>query len=117
MSASNILVIDDDEKVRDLLRQTLERSGYPVLTAADGREALRLIDGQVIHLVITDIVMPERDGFEVLERLRRTRPTVPVIAISGAMDGRHYLAVAAQLGALRTFAKPFDLVELTRAVQ
>ncbi len=73
MRVSNILVIDDDEKVRDLLRQTLEKSGYPVLTASDGHEALKLIDSQVIDLVITDIVMPEQDGCEVLERLRRTR--------------------------------------------
>ena len=79
---------------------------------------MRLIDGQVIDLVITDIVMPEQDSFEVLERLRQTRSTIPVIAISGggAMDGRHYLAVAEQLGVRRTFAKPFDLDEFTRAV-
>ena len=105
-------------RCEDLLRQTLERRGYPVLTATDGREALRLIDGQAVDLVITDIVMPEQDGFEVLERLRQTRSTVPVIAISGggAINSRHYLAVAEQLGVRRTFAKPLDLDEFARAV-
>ena len=77
-----------------------------------------LFGGMTSDLVITDILMPERDGFEVLRELRRSRPAVPAIAISGggAIDSRLYLSVAAQLGVRQTFAKPFDRDEFTGAV-
>jgi DNA-binding response OmpR family regulator len=115
----HILVVDDDEAVRNLLKVILEREGYEVSAAADGKQAVRLFRGKPSDLIITDIIMPEQEGLKTIFDLRQQHPEVRIIAISGG--GQYglgnYLDAAVALGADETFAKPFDRVELLKAVR
>ncbi|NMB74577.1 MAG: response regulator [Myxococcales bacterium] len=115
----SILVIDDDVGSRSILRIILENRGYRVLEATDGRDAEPHLREDPPHLVITDVLMPEKDGFEILLDLRRRCPGTRVIVVSGGgkVDSAQYLELAHQLGADRTFAKPFKVEELLQAVQ
>ena len=114
-----ILIIEDDEQTRTLLRMMMEREGYQVIEAGDGNEALERFRENAVDLVITDILMPVRDGIETIRDLRRERPGVRIIAISGGgRDGAlDFLPVAKQLGADRTFQKPTRRAELVGAVK
>ena len=112
-----ILIIDDDAAVRTTVRVLLERAGYDILEAGDGREGSRMLDG--VDLVITDLLMPEVDGVDLLGMIRREGRSVPVIAMSGGgkVDSKSYLDVAKALGAFATIAKPFDLDHLLSTVR
>ncbi len=114
-----ILVIDDEDQIRAMLRQALESSGHEVLEANNGEEGVRIYQKQPADLVITDILMPEKEGLESIRELRGLDPAVRVIAISGG--GRFHtmdvLGLARMLGARRTFWKPFDLAKVVAAVQ
>jgi DNA-binding response OmpR family regulator len=114
-----ILVIDDDIKIREMLKQYLERAEYEVLIAPDGKAALKLHSANPVDLIITDIVMPEKDGLETIMELRRRFPAVKVIAISGGgkIEANEYLDIAKAMGVTRTFSKPFELRELLAAVR
>lgn len=115
-----ILVIDDDIQVRQLLRQILEREGYQVLDAPDGKKGLELYRQSPTDLVITDIIMPEKEGIETIMELKRDFPDVKIIAISGGsrvLDKENCLENAKILGALQIFTKPFDRKELLQAIQ
>jgi len=105
--------------MRQMLRETLERRGHIVDEAADGREALQRLTEHQPDLVITDLVMPEMEGIETIQALRRKCPTIPIIAISGGgrVGPENYLSLAEQIGANRTFAKPFRLDEILTAVR
>ena len=115
----HIMVVDDDEAIRNLLKTILEREGYEVSAAADGKEAIRLFRRNPSDLIITDIIMPQQEGLKTISDLRREHPAVRIIAISGG--GQYglgeYLDVATALGADQTFAKPFDRLELVKAVR
>lgn len=80
---TRILVIDDEPQVRAMLRQMLEREGYEVVEAEEGEEGMRRYREQPVDLVITDILMPQKEGIETIRALRRTNPGVKIIAISG----------------------------------
>ena len=112
-----ILIIDDDAAVRTTVRVLLERAGYEIIEAGDGREGSRMLDG--VDLVITDLLMPEVDGVDLLGMIRREGRSVPVIAMSGGgkVDSKSYLDVAKALGAFATIAKPFDLEHLLSTVR
>lgn len=116
---SHILIIDDDEQIRSLLRQMLERAGHRVTDASNGNEGLERFRAVPADLVITDLIMPEKEGVETLVELRREFPSVPVIAISGGgrLGTRDYLPIARQLGARRTISKPFSRDEILEAVK
>ena len=118
-TASRILVIDDDPLIRAALRGILEPAGYRVEEAVNGKEGVDQYRVCPADLVITNIVMPEMDGLEVIRELHRIKPGLPLIAISGydPKDGSGYLALAEEYGALRTFCKPFDRDEVLEAVQ
>ncbi|MGD8413092.1 MAG: response regulator [Candidatus Latescibacterota bacterium] len=115
----HILVVDDDESIRNLLRTILEREGYAVTSAADGKEATRMFRRNQPDLIITDIIMPEQEGLRTISNLRKEHPDIGIIAISGG--GQYglgeYLDVATALGADQTFAKPFERLELVKAVR
>ena len=116
---SVILIIDDDEKFRNMLRQMLERAGYKVDEAADGNEGLRLIKEKQIDLAVVDIIMPEKEGLETIKELRQNFPNLKIIAISGGGRGKPetYLKPAKLIGAHYTFAKPIDKEEMLGAVK
>ncbi len=116
---ATILVADDDRYVRRLLRQRLEESGYKVVEATNGKKALRQFRKSEPHAVITDIVMPDMDGHELIAKLLAECPAVRIVAISGAIeqDVPKLLEQAAQSGALRTLSKPFTSEQLFAAVR
>jgi CheY-like chemotaxis protein len=113
-----ILVIDDDAQVRGAVRRILERAGHTVEDVGDGDAGLRAHHERPADLIITDIFMPERDGIETIQQLRRESPQVKIIAISGG-DRTHTLDLrkdAELFGASRTLRKPFELTELLQTV-
>nr|WP_320009817.1 response regulator [uncultured Desulfobulbus sp.] len=114
-----ILVIDDDDQMRVLLRQVMEWAGYEVMEAEDGREGMQLQRSDPADLVITDLIMPEQEGLETIGQLRREFPETKVIAISGGgrIGPEAYLPAAQELGADKVFSKPFDVRELAGAVK
>jgi DNA-binding NtrC family response regulator len=114
-----VLIIDDDEQLRALLFEILDRAGFEVIEAANGEEGLKRYREQPIDLVITDLIMPEKEGVETIVELRREFPNARVVAISGGgrAGGRDYLPIAARLGASRTVAKPFTSQEILEAVR
>jgi CheY-like chemotaxis protein len=109
-----ILVIDDDHLVRYTLSKILQRNGYDVVTASDGKRAMTVFRAEQPDVVITDIVMPEQEGAETILLLRKERPEVRIIAISGgARTGNlDYLDMARALGADDVLSKPFEAEEL-----
>lgn len=116
---SVVLIIDDDEAMRDVLRQTLERAGFDVELAADGAQGIASFRRRRADVVITDIIMPEREGIETMIEIKELDPDAKVIAISGggrtgAID---FLTLASKLGAERSFAKPLDRRALVAAVR
>ncbi len=113
-----ILIIDDDEQLREMLRRMLEYAGYDVLEACDGDEAMKALRHHEVDVVITDILMPNREGLETIMELRRGRPQLPIIAMSGGGWGgsSSYLTTANKLGAARTLAKPFTRQQILDAV-
>jgi len=114
---ATILIIDDEELVRVLLRTTLEAAGYEVVEAPNGRQGLELYRQRPTDLVITDIVMPELNGLDMLLELTREFLHAKVIAISGVGGEQNVLDVAKLLGARRTFQKPFSMPLLLDAVR
>jgi CheY-like chemotaxis protein len=99
-------VIDDNADMRDLLKRILDRAGYAAATAADGAEGLGLFRRGEFGLVITDIMMPVMDGFEVIRALRAGSTDVPIMAISGVDDWDKLLRLALDLGANAALQKP-----------
>ena len=114
-----ILVVDDDEQLRTLLTAVLEQAGYEVVAAVNGHSAVAVLTKQPVDVVITDILMSEKDGLEVLQDLHRLKLTLPVIAISGGgtVKGEGYLQLAKSLGAVKILTKPLDLQMLLAAVR
>lgn len=114
-----ILIIDDDPQILNMLGQTLEREGHKVVNAPNGKEGLKLYRENPTDLIITDLIMPEKDGIETIMELRRDFPDVKIIAISGGghIDAELYLSMARKLGVQRTFAKPVGKAELLKSVR
>lgn len=102
----SILVVDDHEEIRILLRDILEEHGYEVFEAADGKEALAKSQLLAFDLLITDLIMPEREGIETIRAMRAAKPELRILAISGAVEAC-YLQAAKVLGADATLRKPF----------
>lgn len=117
---AHILIIEDDEQMRKMLQRWLERAGFEVRVSGDGQEAMAAFQPGETKLVVTDIVMPDMDGVEVITRLRRQKPSPRIVAISG---GGSYLAAtdclewARNLGVEHAFTKPFDHDAFLQVVQ
>ena len=105
-----ILIIDDEPSILLLLRTILERQEYEVVEALNGEEGMRLFHENRFDLVITDMVMPAKDGLKTIMELMEETPDLPVIAISGggAIPKERYLTIASYLGNVRTIPKPFS---------
>ena len=116
---NSILIIDDEAPIRSMLRLILEREGYQVIEAPDGAEGIRHYRQQPTDLIITDLIMPNKDGIGMIIDLKKEYPDINIIAMSGGglnkPDG--YLKGAKQLGAKHTLSKPIDREELLRAVK
>ena len=111
-----ILVIDDEADVRELLSSLLTGQGYEVVSAPDGKAAMKLSEGQNIALIITDVFMPEKDGLEVIRHFRRAAPKLPIIVMSGRPDLANVFSIAQRFGAQRQLMKPFECQEVVDMV-
>ena len=107
---ASILVVDDDAAVRAAVREVLERAGHEVTEAGNGLEGLREYRSHPADVVVTNIVMPEKDGLELIQELKSSFPDARIIALSGYDEygDTGYLHLAEQLGAVATLTKPFD---------
>ena len=117
---ARILVIEDDRQVRQVLRQMLERGGYEVDTAEDGNKGLAQFRARPADVVVTDILMPEKDGLETIEALVQAYPNLPIVAISGGGPGekaQFALDLAQLSGAGRILAKPFSRKEILAVIR
>lgn len=114
-----ILVIDDELAIRTLIRTVLEEHGYQVLEAADGTEGLRMVHEQPVKLVITDVVMPNKGGIELLMELRKEFKNLAIILMSGKIetDADSFQELAAQFGVLAVLTKPFKMSRLLAVVE
>ena len=113
-----IMVVDDDAGVRRSLETLLRRAGYDVVQAADGREAVQLWRDHPADLVITNLHMPNKDGFETIIELLSLTPGTPIIAMSGGGQTKRLdlLGNVALLGRVLTIEKPFTLSEMMSVV-
>jgi CheY-like chemotaxis protein len=111
---SNILIVDDEEADLIGLAAMLETSGHEVLLARDAEEALEVFLGRRIHLVVTDMVMPGRDGLSLISALRNVDPGTAIIAISGKSRGQ--LEASKVFGASKVLAKPIERADFLAAV-
>ncbi len=114
-TGERLLVVDDDEEMRDLLRKVLEKEGYHVSVAGDGQEALTVLAREPFHLVVTDMLMPHDGGLELLATLHRIHPNLPVIIVTAFGDWQSYTR-ALELGAAAFISKPLRMSELIAAV-
>jgi CheY-like chemotaxis protein len=119
---ASILVIDDDAAILSVAELLLRRDGRHVAVARDARAGLRALEREPFDLLIVDIFMPEMDGLETINEVRRLRPGLPVIVMSGyqfdaaAEQRPDFLHMATALGATTSLKKPFRPAELMRAV-
>lgn len=116
---ASIIVLDDEDQVRMMLLQLLERAGHKVFPASSGDEALRVYRENQVDVLITDLIMPDKEGIEVITEFKREFPDVKIIAMSGGgrVGPDNYLNLAEKLGASRTFSKPFNHQEMLKAIE
>jgi DNA-binding NtrC family response regulator len=116
---ARILIIDDESQIRSMLRLMLERVGYEVVEAPDGIEGIRQYREKPADLIITDLIMPNKDGIGMIIDLKKEFPNVKIIAMSGGGVNRPegYLDGAKKLGASCTLTKPIDREEMLMAVK
>ncbi|MFH1943232.1 MAG: response regulator [bacterium] len=116
---ARILIIEDEVEIRKVVRKFLETKGYEVLEADNGTMGLDIFHRERVDLVITDIIMPQMEGLETIQKLRRHSPDVKIIAVSGGgrIGPDNYLNLAKKFGASRTVEKPFDLKRLLRTIE
>ena len=113
-----VLVIDDEPQIRSMLRMMLERAGHEVEEAPDGIEGIRIYRNNPVDLIISDLIMPNKDGIGMIIELKKEFPDVKIIAMSGGGLNKPegYLEGAKKLGAQQTLTKPIDRDELLRTV-
>lgn len=116
---ASILLVDDDEQFRTMLSEVLKRAGHDVQEACNGSEATRMYRSHRTDLVITDLIMPDKEGLETIREIRQNDPGVRIIAMSGG--GRNgnidYLRMASMFGAQQVVDKPFAHREILEAVR
>ncbi|GAB1490182.1 response regulator [Opitutaceae bacterium] len=120
MSEVATLIVDDEEALRCVIAIVLEQAGYRVFTAESGSEALAILAKEKIDLVISDIVMPETDGIELVREIRTKFPQVKIISMSGGgsyLTAALCLKLAGQMGASGILSKPFTSEQLLESVK
>ena len=115
---AKLLIVEDDDEVRDVLKTLLREEGHEVFEASDGNEAMEQFRQTPADLVILDIVLPDKEGLETIIYLKRTHPNVKIMAMSGGgrTSPQDYLDMAKRLGAVEVIAKPFSIDDFLRSV-
>jgi CheY-like chemotaxis protein len=120
---TRILIIDDDKAVREATQIMLIAQGYEVVTAEDGRSGIEIAKNDAIDLAIVDVFMPGMDGLTATEAIHRSRPNLPIIAMSGFMFGGqcptmpYFDDMAMEAGAVSALYKPFKPAQLKQAIE
>ena len=114
-----VLIVEDDKELREMLKMSLLRSGFTVLEAKNGKDAITHFKPALTDLVVTDLIMPEEDGLKVVIKLRELKPSIKIIAISGGgkVGPGSYLNLAKALGADAINSKPFSINDLTEKIE
>jgi DNA-binding NtrC family response regulator len=114
-----LLIIEDDHHILLMIKRMLEPLGYEIKLASDGNEGLEMFHKFEVDLVITDIIMPEKEGLEIIREMRRERPNLQIIAMSGGgkISADNYLETAKIFGAAKILEKPFSRTQMVSAVQ
>lgn len=115
---ASILLVDDNDQLRSLIERSLKAAGHEVVTAANGKSALAILPTVKYDLVLTDIVMPDMEGLELIRSIRKANPGAKIIAMSGGGRGTadDYLTLAKNFGAAATLEKPFNIDVLTQTI-
>lgn len=118
MSGANLLVVEDDAELLQVMARSLEAAGHQVIRAPSGEQGLRQFRAEPPDLVVCDIVLPDRDGIELIPEMRRLLPGVKILAISGRqhIGALDVLNLAQELGADGALAKPFGMDALVAVV-
>jgi DNA-binding response OmpR family regulator len=116
---ANILLVEDEEQLRSMLREVLQSAGHEVREAENGKIALNIFAAQPAELVITDLIMPEKEGLEIIRELKRGKTDVKIIAMSGGgrNDAQDYLELARRFGADAILSKPFSNREILEMIE
>jgi len=116
---TEILIVDDDDNVRAAVSRTLERAGYIVHQGRNGREGLELLRTKECVLLITDIIMPEMEGIELIGNVRSSHPHLKIVAMSGGGRSRNtdFLKIAKDMGACDTIYKPVTATQLLEVIE
>jgi YesN/AraC family two-component response regulator len=114
-----ILIIDDEPHILMMLKKMMEKAGYEAELASNGKEGMELFQKSPSDLVITDIIMPEKEGLETIREMKRLHPKLKIIAMSGGgkISAENYLETASIFGANRIIQKPFAQHEMVSAVK
>jgi len=116
---AKILIVDDEDSVRSVLKDVLDDNGHDIYEAGDGKEAYKIFNDNPIDLIITDLIMPEKNGIDLIMELKQQHPDLKILAISGGggITGRFdYLPIAKLVGANIVINKPFNIGEIRAKV-
>ena len=115
---AKILLVEDDDLVRDMLTQVLQRASHEVISVANGEEATLSLQKEAPDIMVTDIIMPKKSGITLISEVKNRHPTLEIIAISGGgrLDPTGYLDLSETLGASVSFEKPIDNTALLMAI-
>jgi two-component system, response regulator, stage 0 sporulation protein F len=115
---AKILLVEDDDLVRDMLTQILQRASHEVVCAEHGEAAIQYLQKNEPDIMITDIIMPKKSGISVISEVKNRHPNMEIIAISGGgrLDPTGYLDLSETLGAAVSFEKPIDNTALLMAI-
>ena len=115
---TTILLVEDDDLVRDMLDQVLQRASHKVITASDGEQAAEILQTEHPDIMVTDIIMPKKSGITLISEVKNKHPNMEIIAISGGgrLDPTGYLDLSESLGASVSFEKPIDKSALLMAI-
>ena len=116
---AKVLVIDDEKGVREMARRTLESEHHTIVEAADGIDGIKVFQEEQPDVVVTDIIMPNADGLEVILRILQINPQAKIIAISGGgrISGKTYLKYARKFGVMAVLSKPFSPEQLLSLIR
>ena len=114
-----ILIVDDDEQIREILRMWLEKSGFEVVEAPDGKIGVEIQNNTPSDVLICDLIMPGQEGFETITHFKQAFPEVCILAISGGgrIDADSYLPMAQSLGAWKVYKKPLNISDMIEDIK
>lgn len=114
-----VMIVDDEELIRNMIHKSLSKTGYKVLEAENGKQALEIVEKESIDLIIADLVMPEKGGLELIMELNNNYPDIKKIAISGKLpvENESIHGLAEEFGVLAVFSKPLEIFDLLKVLK